>query len=159
MDTEATAAAPPGKRPAQLFDISKIVVDSTARRAHDPYRGEHPMDGSQAVKALAALAQETRLAAFRMLVQAGPAGCPAGTLAERLKVPPTTLSFHLAQLLGAGLVTQRRQGRQLIYATTYEAMNGLVAYLTENCCGRGAVLTLCRAEPSSSIRENQHGND
>ncbi|CAH2604340.1 Transcriptional regulator, ArsR family [Rhodovastum atsumiense] len=95
------------------------------------------MDSQQIVKALGALAQETRLQAFRELVQDGPGGCPAGLLAERLGVPATTLSFHLSQLLQAGLISQRRVGRQLIYAARYEAMNGLIAFLTENCCGRG----------------------
>lgn len=86
------------------------------------------------VRALSALAQEHRLAAFRMLVQAGPAGLSAGALAEALAVPNSSLSFHLAQLANAGLVTQRRAGRSIIYAACYPAMNGLLGYLTENCC-------------------------
>jgi ArsR family transcriptional regulator len=96
------------------------------------------MDSTMAVRALGALAQETRLDAYRLLVQAGPAGHPAGWLADSLGVPATTLSFHLAQLLHAGLVSQRRAGRQLIYAADFTAMNGLLSFLTENCCGRGA---------------------
>ncbi|HTV87620.1 MAG TPA: metalloregulator ArsR/SmtB family transcription factor [Stellaceae bacterium] len=95
-------------------------------------------DADRAVTALSALAQQTRLALFRLLVAQGPAGLPAGAVAERLGVAPSSLSFHLQQLLHAGLVTQRRRGRQLIYAAEYDAMNGLLAYLTENCCGRGA---------------------
>src|SRR5436190_17615142 len=95
------------------------------------------MDQNKAVAALGALAQDTRLGLFRLLVTAGPAGLPAGAIAERLGVAPSSLSFHLQQLLHAGLVTQRRLGRQLIYAAEYETMNGLLAYLTENCCGRG----------------------
>ena len=95
------------------------------------------MDQNHAIAALGALAQDTRLALFRLLVTAGPAGLSAGTIAERLGVAPSSLSFHLQQLLHAGLVTQRRAGRQLIYAAEYEAMNALLAYLTENCCGRG----------------------
>src|SRR3954470_25012438 len=95
------------------------------------------MDEHRAVAALGALAQETRLALYRLLVAQGPEGLPAGVIAEELGVAPSSLSFHLQQLLHAGLVTQRRIGRQLIYAAEYETMNVLVAYLTENCCGRG----------------------
>ena len=95
------------------------------------------MDQFAAIAALGALAQETRLALFRLLVARGPEGLPAGAIAEELGVAPSSLSFHLQQLLHAGLVTQRRLGRQLIYAAEYETMNGLLAYLTENCCGRG----------------------
>jgi DNA-binding transcriptional ArsR family regulator len=116
------------------------------------------MDGPAIVKALSALAQETRLKAFRVLVQAGPEGCPAGALAEQLGVPPTTLSFHLAQLLQVGLVSQRRRGRQLFYAATYETMNGLITYLTENCCGRGTASGSCAPAPPPSIQERKHGN-
>ena len=95
------------------------------------------MDQNHAIAALGALAQDTRLALFRQLVTAGPAGLSAGTIAERLGVAPSSLSFHLQQLLHAGLVTQRRLSRQLIYAAEYGAMNELLAYLTENCCGPG----------------------
>jgi ArsR family transcriptional regulator, arsenate/arsenite/antimonite-responsive transcriptional repressor len=77
------------------------------------------------------------LALFRLLVTAGPGGLPAGVIAERLGVQPSSLSFHLAQLVHAGLITQRRLSRQLIYSAEYGAMNELLAYLTENCCGRG----------------------
>ena len=93
------------------------------------------MKSPQAVKALAALAQDTRLAIYRLLVRQGPAGLPAGAIAERLSLPGATLSFHLNQLRFAGLVTSRRQSRSIIYSANFEAMNGLVAYLTENCCG------------------------
>jgi ArsR family transcriptional regulator, arsenate/arsenite/antimonite-responsive transcriptional repressor len=96
------------------------------------------MEQNQAIAALGALAQAIRLTLFRLLVTAGPAGLSAGTIAERLGVAPSSLSFHLQQLLHAGLVTQRRHSRQLIYAAEYGAMNELLAYLTENCCGRGA---------------------
>jgi ArsR family transcriptional regulator, arsenate/arsenite/antimonite-responsive transcriptional repressor len=95
------------------------------------------MDEKRAIAALGALAQETRLALFRLLVTAGPGGLPAGVIAERLGVQPSSLSFHLAQLVHAGLITQRRLSRQLIYSAEYGAMNELLAYLTENCCGRG----------------------
>ena len=91
-----------------------------------------------AITALGALAHDSRLDVFRLLVQAGPEGLPAGQIAERLDVPSTTLSFHLSQLRHAGLVTFRREGRSLIYAAEYAAMNNLLAYLTENCCQGGA---------------------
>jgi DNA-binding transcriptional ArsR family regulator len=95
------------------------------------------MDATQTVAALSALAHEHRLAIYRMLVERGPNGLPAGTIAERLGVPPSSLTFHLQHLLRAGLVTQRRLSRQLIYAADFDAMNGLVGFLTENCCGQG----------------------
>jgi DNA-binding transcriptional ArsR family regulator len=99
------------------------------------------MDEKRAIAALGALAQETRLALFRLLVAAGPAGLRAGVIAERLGVQPSSLSFHLAQLVHAGLITQCRLSRQLIYSAEYGAMNALLAYLTENCCGRDMVGT------------------
>ncbi|HEY2541272.1 MAG TPA: metalloregulator ArsR/SmtB family transcription factor [Stellaceae bacterium] len=94
------------------------------------------MDQKRAIAALGALAQETRLELFRLLVTCGPQGLPAGVIAERLGVQPSSLSFHLAQLTHAGLITQRRLSRQLIYSAEYGTMNELLAYLTENCCGR-----------------------
>ncbi|MGE5564004.1 MAG: ArsR/SmtB family transcription factor [Bacillota bacterium] len=87
-----------------------------------------------AVSALAALAQEHRLGLFRLLVQAGDGGMPAGAIAEALGIPNSSLSFHLAQLRNAGLILQERQHRSLIYRANYQAMNALVAYLMENCC-------------------------
>lgn len=88
-----------------------------------------------AIVALGALAQESRLDIFRLLVQAGAEGLPAGRIGERMGgMASATLSFHLNQLRQAGLVTFRREGRSLIYAAEYDAMNGLLAYLTENCC-------------------------
>jgi ArsR family transcriptional regulator len=93
------------------------------------------MEKTIAIAALAALAQESRLDVFRLLVQAGPDGMPAGQIGERLSLAPATLSFHLSQLRHAGLVTFRRESRSLIYAAEYPAMNGLISYLTENCCG------------------------
>src|SRR5712691_9380388 len=95
------------------------------------------MEKSDAVAALAALAQDNRLDIFRLLVQAGPEGLSAGRVAEVLDLAPNTLTFHFDRLRGAGLVTVRREGRSMIYAARYEAMNTLLAYLTENCC-RGA---------------------
>jgi ArsR family transcriptional regulator, arsenate/arsenite/antimonite-responsive transcriptional repressor len=95
------------------------------------------MKKDQAVSALAALAQDNRLDVFRLLVQAGPDGMPAGRVAEALGLAPNTLTFHFDRLRDAGLVTVRRDGRSMIYAARFETMNGLLAYLTENCC-RGA---------------------
>ena len=92
------------------------------------------MEKTEVIAALAALAQDTRLDVFRLLVQAGPEGLAAGQIGERLRLPSATLSFHLNQLRHAGLVTFRRESRSLIYAAAYAAMNGLLAYLTENCC-------------------------
>ncbi|MFM5886050.1 MAG: ArsR/SmtB family transcription factor [Novosphingobium sp.] len=92
------------------------------------------MQPVQAVQSLSALAQEHRLAAYRLLVQAGSDGMAAGALAEALGIPASSLSFHLAQLSHAGLLTQRRASRSIIYAADYAAMNGLLAFLTENCC-------------------------
>jgi DNA-binding transcriptional ArsR family regulator len=92
------------------------------------------MDVNAAVVALGALAQEHRLALFRLLVQAGGDGMAAGAIAEKLGIPNSSLSFHLAQLREAGLISQERQHRSLIYRANYPAMNGLVDYLTENCC-------------------------
>jgi ArsR family transcriptional regulator len=93
------------------------------------------MEPDKVIRALAALAQEHRLAAFRLLVQAGPEGMPAGALAQALAVPASSMSFHLAQLANAGLVTKQRRSRSIVYSADYAAMGGLMAYLTENCCG------------------------
>ncbi len=90
---------------------------------------------AEIVIALAALAQTHRLTAFRSLVAAGPGGLAAGALADAVGLSPSALSFHLAHLSKAGLISCRRDGRRLIYAADFAAMNGLVAYLTENCCG------------------------
>ena len=92
------------------------------------------MKADSAVEALSALAQEYRLALFRLLVQAGDKGMAAGAIATALKVPNSSLSFHLAQLRNAGLILQERRHRSLIYRANYPAMNALVAYLMENCC-------------------------
>jgi ArsR family transcriptional regulator len=114
------------------------------------------MDEKCAIAALGALAQETRLALFRLLVTAGPAGLPAGVIAERLGVQPSSLSFHLAQLVHAGLITQRRLSRHLIYSAEYAAMNALLTYLTENCCGRDTVSApMC--DPAVGCRSDATG--
>ena len=93
------------------------------------------MDTRSAVRALAALAQDSRLEVFRLLVQAGPEGLPAGEIAERLGIPSSTLSFHVKTLAHAGLVQSRQDGRFIHYSADFDAMNGLVAFLGENCCG------------------------
>lgn len=88
-----------------------------------------------ALEAFGGLSNEHRLAIFRLLVQAGPAGLAAGDIADRLGIPASSLSFHLAHLTRAGLTLQRRESRSLIYSANFATMNGLVAFLTENCCG------------------------
>ena len=108
------------------------------------------MKAEKAVAALGAIAHDHRLAIFRMLVERGPDGLPAGQIADRLGVPPSSLTFHLQQLLHAGLVSQRRIGRQLIYAADFAAMNGLIAYLTENCCGRDAAACAPACKPAAA---------
>src|SRR6476469_9026057 len=93
------------------------------------------MEKTDAIAALAALAQDNRLDVFRLLVQAGPEGMPAGQVADALGLAPNTLTFHFDRLRVAGLVTVRREGRSMIYAAQFEAMNALLGFLTENCCG------------------------
>jgi ArsR family transcriptional regulator len=105
------------------------------------------MQGNEAVAALGALAQEHRLALFRLLVQAGADGMPAGAVAEALGIPNSSLSFHLAQLRRAGLAKQERRGRSLIYSADYEAMNALMSYLMENCCGGAS----CAPAPACAV--------
>ena len=92
------------------------------------------MKQDDAIAALGALAHDHRLSAFRLLVQAGPDGMAAGDIARQLGVPNSSLSFHLAQLQQAGIVSQRRDGRSLIYSADYPAMDALLGFLTENCC-------------------------
>lgn len=93
------------------------------------------MDTKPAIAALAALAQESRLATFRLLVQSGPEGLPATRIADTLGVPPSSLSFHLKELTHAGLVVPRQEGRFIIYSANFDTMNALLGFLTENCCG------------------------
>ncbi|MCF8470644.1 MAG: helix-turn-helix domain-containing protein [Parvibaculum sp.] len=97
------------------------------------------MKKSDILGALAALSQENRLDAFRLLVQAGPQGVAAGEIAAELGLLPNALTFHLDRLREAGLVTVRRDGRSMMYAAQFDTMNGLIGYLTENCCGGGEV--------------------
>ena len=92
------------------------------------------MEKQNVIAALAALAQETRLDAFRLLVRAGPEGMSAGAIADALGVPSATLSFHLKELRSAGVVACRREGRSLIYSPDFPAMNALLSFLTDNCC-------------------------
>jgi DNA-binding transcriptional ArsR family regulator len=111
------------------------------------------MEATQAVQALSALAQESRLAIFRLLVQAGPAGLAAGAIGEKLDLAPATLSFHLAGLTRAGLAQSRQDGRFVIYSASFENMNGLLAFLTENCCGGAA------CAPAACQSETTKGNE
>ena len=92
------------------------------------------MEAKTAIEALAALAQETRLAVFRLLVREGPDGLPAGAIAEQHQIPAPTLSFHLSQLNAAGLVISRRDGRSIVYAVNFAGMRDLLAFLVEDCC-------------------------
>lgn len=108
------------------------------------------MQSGEVIKALGALAQEHRLAVFRLLVEAGPEGLAAGMIADKLGVPPSSMSFHLAQLTHAGLIIQRRESRSLLYSADYAAMNGLMAYLTENCCGGVACDDASACHPPAS---------
>ncbi len=104
------------------------------------------MDENEVVTSLAALAQPVRLKVFRALVVAGQGGMTPGVMAEGLKIPPNTLSFHLKELSHAGLVTQERVSRNIVYRAAYEHMNALLGYLTENCC-RGSA---CAVEETTS---------
>jgi DNA-binding transcriptional ArsR family regulator len=113
------------------------------------------MESRHAIEALAALAQETRLSVFRMLVQIGPNGMAAGEIARRLEVPPATLSFHLRELERAGLLLSRRESRQIFYATHIEGMRRLLGFLMQDCCGGhpeicGAEAPACRPAPSET---------
>lgn len=112
------------------------------------------MDAEIVIRALGALAQEHRLAAFRLLVQAGDEGLAAGTIAEKLGVPASSMSFHLAQLGHAGLVTQRRESRSIIYTADYAAMGRLMGYLTENCCAG----VPCTADVESNTAKSEERN-
>jgi DNA-binding transcriptional ArsR family regulator len=112
------------------------------------------MEKIDAVAGLAALAQENRLDVFRLLVQAGPDGMPAGEIADALGIAPNTLTFHFDRLRMAGLISVRREGRSMIYAARYETMNALLGYLTDNCC-RGATQKCAptrRCEPAKVKR-------
>jgi predicted transcriptional regulator len=109
-------------------------------------------DTKQALSALAALAQETRLAVFRLLVETGPEGLQVGAIAERLSLANATLSFHLKELANAGLIVAAPNGRAIIYAANFAAMNTLIDYLTENCCAGASCATTvaCKPKPSKN---------
>ena len=113
------------------------------------------MDSPTAVAALGALAQEHRLALFRLLVRAGGDGMAAGAIADALGVPHSSLSFHLAQLRRAGLVTQERRHRSLIYRADFAAMDALVGYLMENCCAGVGCETDAGGEPQPASTERR----
>ena len=106
------------------------------------------MKKTDAVAALAALAQDNRLDVFRLLVQAGPEGMPAGAVAAALDLAPNTLTFHFDRLRTAGLVTVRREGRSMIYAAQFDQMNALLGFLTENCCGGAACTPPAECKPA-----------
>jgi ArsR family transcriptional regulator, arsenate/arsenite/antimonite-responsive transcriptional repressor len=113
-----------------------------------------PITSATAIAALGALAQEHRLALFRLLVQAGEGGIAAGAIAEALGIPNSSLSFHLAQLSRAGLIRQERRHRSLIYSADYPAMNALVGYLMENCCaGAGCGDAVCTPAADQAKKE------
>jgi ArsR family transcriptional regulator, arsenate/arsenite/antimonite-responsive transcriptional repressor len=127
--------------PACHWNISRIIERTD-------------MDSSAVVNALSALAQEHRLALFRLLVQAGEQGMSAGAIAEALGIPNSSSSFHLAALTRAGLIRQERQSRSLIYSADYGAMNELIGYLMENCCGGAECPTsTCDAEPAQERKK------
>ncbi|HZQ12339.1 MAG TPA: helix-turn-helix domain-containing protein [Pseudolabrys sp.] len=114
------------------------------------------MKKADAVAALAALAQDNRLDVFRRLVAAGPGGLPAGAVAAAVGLAPSALTFHFDRLREAGLVTVRRDGRSMIYAARFEAMNALLAFLTENCCQGAAELCappLCKPARARTLKE------
>lgn len=103
------------------------------------------MNTTDAITALAALAQESRLSTFRLLVQAGPEGLAASKISEALGAPASSMSFHLKELTHAGLIVPRQEGRFVIYSANFDKMNGLLAFLTENCCSGAS----CTAAPAN----------
>jgi ArsR family transcriptional regulator, arsenate/arsenite/antimonite-responsive transcriptional repressor len=110
------------------------------------------MKTPRAIDALGALAHEHRLAIYRLLVQRGPEGLSAGAIGERVGLVPSSLTFHLQNLQRAGLIAQRRESRQLIYSADFAVMNGLVGYLTENCCGNGSAECSSSCAPAQSAK-------
>jgi ArsR family transcriptional regulator, arsenate/arsenite/antimonite-responsive transcriptional repressor len=113
------------------------------------------MDELTATSAFSALAQETRLKAFRMLVEAGPTGLPAGTMSEQLTIPHNTLSFHLSHLSNADLVSSRKDGRSIIYAANFDFMNKLIAFMMENCCRRDASCSTASCTPKKLVKKKR----
>ena len=111
------------------------------------------MNANDVIEALGALAHEHRLGIYRLLVQQGPVGMPAGRIASKVGLVPSSLTFHLQALQRAGLISQRRESRQLIYSADFDVMNGVVGYLTENCCaGSGECAPACKPERSISTK-------
>jgi ArsR family transcriptional regulator len=110
------------------------------------------------ITALSALAHEHRLAIYRLLVERGPDGLSAGAIGERVGLLPSSLTFHLQNLQRAGLITQQRISRQLIYTADFDAMNGLIGYLTENCCGQGdnECATACKPAATAIKAKSKH---
>jgi DNA-binding transcriptional ArsR family regulator len=145
----------PARRSPSQWNKPSLVDEQTPSVHHfDNNRNiGTDMKAPDAVTALAALAHEYRLSLYRMLVVAGPEGLNAGTIATRLKLPPSSLTFHLQQLHRAGLITQERDSRQLIYAADFGAMNALVGYLTENCCG-GASSCAVACTPAATAKKS-----
>jgi ArsR family transcriptional regulator, arsenate/arsenite/antimonite-responsive transcriptional repressor len=150
----AVATAVEGKKQASLLPERKCCADAlTAFRYFDIYG---TMKKARTIAALNALAHESRLDVFRMLVQSGPAGLPAGEIGARLGVPSPTLSFHLSHLKHAGLVTSRRDSRSIIYSADYKAMNDLISYLMENCCRGDAeqcVPAECKPSRDTNVKQ------
>jgi DNA-binding transcriptional ArsR family regulator len=116
------------------------------------------VDTPHAVAALAALAQETRLAVYRLLVEAGPTGLSVGEIGASVKAAPATLSFHLKELAHARLISARQEGRFIFYAANYEAMNALLGFLTENCCARDGCGPSCAPKPASRRARRDRSN-
>ena len=113
------------------------------------------METSQVIDALSALAQSSRLAIYRLLVERGPEGLPAGAIAETLDLPAATLSFHLAHLARASLVQGRQDGRFVIYSANFQSMNALVGFLTDNCCGGASCAPVACEVPSQPTRKER----
>ena len=110
------------------------------------------MKTSGVIEALGALAHEHRLAIYRLLVQRGPEGLSAGSIGQRIGLLPSSLTFHLQNLQRAGLIAQRRESRQLFYSVDFSVMNGLVGYLTENCCGDGSGECSASCAPATPVK-------
>jgi ArsR family transcriptional regulator len=113
------------------------------------------METKHAVEALGALAHEHRLGIYRLLVERGPAGLPAGAIGESIGLAPSSLTFHLQNLHRAGLIVQRRESRSLIYSVDFEAMNDLVGYLTDNCCAESSASCVTACKPVSTTKTSK----